>query len=293
MSARTMSLAVGALAALAACNSEPISPPDDTALAPSFITSATGATVVTDADVSRQAEETPPLKSWVLYIRPDATGTFRVGPGSPPEGVGSLEFFTPGLSKITLFNFDYDQTPIADFTALAYHTYQSSASVAIQLPSINLTVDFNGPSVEGGFTTLVFEPVYNLVGQGAVLPNVWQDWDGIFAGNAIWWSTRSFGTVCAVACYVTWNQILEQAPNATILLALGLNQGSGSPALTASTDAFVVGVNGHSTTYDFEPFVTASNKGDCKDGGWQNARRSDGSPFKNQGDCVSYTNRGR
>jgi hypothetical protein len=58
-------------------------------------------------------------------------------------------------------------------------------------------------------------------------------------------------------------------------------------------DAFIVGVSGNSTTYDFEPFVTASSKGDCKNGGWQHAHRSDGSTFKSQGDCVSYTNTGR
>ena len=91
---------------------------------------------------------------------------------------------------MTLFNFDYVGAALADFTALGYHTYQSAAAFPIQLPSINLTVDFNGPDVAGGFTTLVFEPVYNVAGQGPVLSNAWQDWDAIFGGNAIYWSTR-------------------------------------------------------------------------------------------------------
>jgi hypothetical protein len=30
------------------------------------------------------------------------------------------------------------------------------------------------------------------------------------------------------------------------------------------------------------------SKEDCKKGGWQTLRRSDGSSFRNQGDCVSY-----
>jgi hypothetical protein len=34
-------------------------------------------------------------------------------------------------------------------------------------------------------------------------------------------------------------------------------------------------------------------KDDCKNGGWQTATRADGSSFKNQGDCVSYTNNGK
>jgi hypothetical protein len=33
---------------------------------------------------------------------------------------------------------------------------------------------------------------------------------------------------------------------------------------------------------------TSYSKEDCKKGGWQTLRRSDGSAFRNQGACVSY-----
>jgi hypothetical protein len=36
----------------------------------------------------------------------------------------------------------------------------------------------------------------------------------------------------------------------------------------------------------------APGKDRCEDGGSQAVHRSDGSPFKNQGDCVSYVNHG-
>jgi hypothetical protein len=36
----------------------------------------------------------------------------------------------------------------------------------------------------------------------------------------------------------------------------------------------------------------AAGKDRCKDGGWQALHASDGSSFKNQGDCVSYVNHG-
>ena len=39
------------------------------------------------------------------------------------------------------------------------------------------------------------------------------------------------------------------------------------------------------------PLVT--NKDQCKNGGWQNFTRANGTFFKNQGDCVSYTNNGK
>lgn len=34
-------------------------------------------------------------------------------------------------------------------------------------------------------------------------------------------------------------------------------------------------------------------KDGCKKGGWQSLTRADGSPFKNQGDCIQYTNTGK
>jgi streptogramin lyase len=37
----------------------------------------------------------------------------------------------------------------------------------------------------------------------------------------------------------------------------------------------------------------ATNKDACKDGGWMNLYRADGSGFKNQGDCIQYVNTGK
>ena len=67
----------------------------------------------------------------------------------------------------------------------------------------------------------------------------------------------------------------DRCHGAEVDLAVGRDR-DGRPALTASVDAFVVGISGSTTTYDFEAFVTASTKNDCKNGGWQNARRSRG-----------------
>jgi hypothetical protein len=39
--------------------------------------------------------------------------------------------------------------------------------------------------------------------------------------------------------------------------------------------------------------VIATNKNQCKDAGWQSVVRADGSPFKNQGDCIQYVNTGK
>jgi hypothetical protein len=36
-----------------------------------------------------------------------------------------------------------------------------------------------------------------------------------------------------------------------------------------------------------------TNKDQCKNGGWQNYRRANGTKFKNQGDCIQYVNTGK
>jgi hypothetical protein len=35
------------------------------------------------------------------------------------------------------------------------------------------------------------------------------------------------------------------------------------------------------------------NKDQCKNNGWQTFSRPDGTPFKNQGDCIQYVNTGK
>jgi hypothetical protein len=39
--------------------------------------------------------------------------------------------------------------------------------------------------------------------------------------------------------------------------------------------------------------TTATAKDQCKNGGWSNLTRADGSHFKNQGDCIQYVNTGK
>jgi len=50
-------------------------------------------------------------------------------------------------------------------------------------------------------------------------------------------------------------------------------------------------MDGHGFTAT--PPTIATSKDACKGGGWQSLTRLDGSTFKNQGDCVSYTNNGK
>jgi hypothetical protein len=245
--------------------------------------SSTTTTVVTvgASNVATQAENTPPTKNWVLYTRNDGAGQFRAGPGTPPIGHGSVELNTfLSTDKVQLFNYDWIGKPLSSIDAIGYATYRETGN-AQQVAAINVEVDVNGTD-PGGFTTLVFEPVYNT-DQGPVASGQWQHWDAFNGGNAMWWSSRNIPGVCAFDCYATWSQIVAAHPNAVIGGGFGLNQGSGNPALLTSADALSLGINGSTTTYNFD--VPPASKDDCKNGGW--ATFSIPTTFRNQGACVS------
>jgi hypothetical protein len=252
--------------------------------------------VVTETDIARQAENTPPTRNWVYYTRtPTSVGTFRSGPDTPPLGVGSFELATPtGVDKGTLFNFDHVGTPLSSIDGISYSTYRTAGS-AQQVAALNIQVDANGDA-PGGFTTLVFEPVYNTA-QGSVVSGQWQPWDAYDGGNAIWWSSNPISGAPNRDTFVSWSTIVNMNPDAVILGGFGVNQGSGNPALITAVDALHLSYGGGDdavcVTYNFEPYRVATDAEQCKNGGWQALRRADGSRFKNQGDCVSYTRNGK
>ncbi|HEX8147978.1 MAG TPA: hypothetical protein VF591_12430 [Pyrinomonadaceae bacterium] len=247
--------------------------------------------VVTGDDIAEQPENTLPTKNWVLYKRNAGDGETRVGPATPPAGVGSYELSTPtGADKATLFNFEHVNTNLSDIDRIGYSTYRTAGS-AQQVAALNIQVDING-AAPGGFTTLVFEPVYNTA-QGAVVSGQWQTWDAYLGGSAIWWSSNPINVAPNRDTFVTWQAIVQNNPDAVIVGGFGVNQGSGNPALTTAVDNLSIGYGGSCFTYDFEPYRVATSKDDCKDGGWQKVKTAGGASFKNQGQCVQYVNTGK
>jgi hypothetical protein len=226
--------------------------------------------VISECDVVRAPENTPPTNAWMLYTRNAGTGNFVNGPGNPPLSGGSLQLTTPtGADKVFLFNYEHIGTPLSSINAINYSTYQISGPTppasSAQVPAINIEVDINGGTLNTGeYTTLVFEPVYNT-NQGSVAPGVWQNWDAYNGGNAIWWSSRAIPGVCASSCYVTWNAIIASNPNATIVGGFGVNQGSGNPGLTAATDALTIGYAGNAYTYNFDVDADCDDVADSDD----------------------------
>lgn len=246
--------------------------------------------IITEDDVQRAVEPATFTNDWMLYTRAGGLGVFVNGPATPPSGTGSLELHTPaGADKVWLFNYEHIGTALSAIDAISYSTYRHEGD-AQQVAALNIVVDFNGPAVIGGFTTLVFEPVYNT-SQGPVQTGIWQSWNAF--GGANWWSTRTITGVCEFSCFVSWNAILAANPSATILGGFGVNQGSGNPALKTSVDVLTIGKSGVTTVYDFERdappvFTLPTTKEECKNGGWRNFNPPTG-PFPNQGQCVAST----
>ncbi|HEX6122230.1 MAG TPA: hypothetical protein VFY89_03665, partial [Ktedonobacterales bacterium] len=122
--------------------------------------------------------------------RPGGAASFVPGPATAPLGAGSLQMTsTASSAKAQLFNYDYASTPLADFTNLRYADYRSSSSTnsTAQRVSLNMEVYLSGGT--SGWTTLVYEPIYQAGGIGALQQNTWQSWNGLGAG--VWWSTRT------------------------------------------------------------------------------------------------------
>jgi hypothetical protein len=229
--------------------------------------------------------------------RPGGAINFVVDPTAPGNPhVGALQLTTDATTTAKAQFMHLTNTPLSAVNELSYSTKQNSASFVGGDASYQLQVCLGGlvaPTPENpsgciGFTTLVFEPYQN----GVVTPGVWQNWD-VDAGQ--FWSSRSYsnGTCTVVAGgggapFYTLAGLQSSCPGA-VAVKFGVNIGSNNPAYNVETD--LVSFNG--TVYNFEPYVVANDKEQCKNGGWQAYRRVDGSPFKNQGDCVQYTNTGK
>ena len=217
--------------------------------------------------------------------RPGGTVTFVSDP-TAPAGNGALQLTTTNTTTAKAQYLHNASTPLADVTELSYYN-KTVAGPVHAAASYQLVVDLNGTSTAGGFTTFVYEPYQN----GVITPGVWQQWD-VDAGQ--FWSSRSFSSgTCTVvaggggAPFYTLSGLQAACPDA-VVIGFGVNIGSNNPGYNVLTDL----VNFNGTVYDFEPYLVASNKNQCKKGGHEDVKDNDGNAFKNQGQCMKFVNQG-
>jgi hypothetical protein len=254
------------------------------------------------------------MGSWAAQAR-DPSGTpvplgdpycngavnFVTGPASPPLGVGSAELktgngTTGGDCSAELRNSAYSGAKLSALTALSYWTYDVSNN-GQQFPYLELNINQNGTGSTPD-DELFFEPPYQSVGNGGAdcasqavtVMNKWQQWDAL---HGCWWSNSQNNQGTSTESLADY---LALHPNATIVNSstgggVHLVVGFASPTdqFDGNVDAFRIATSSSDTTYDFEPNLpTPTSKDQCKKGGWMNYADANGTPFKNQGDCVSY-----
>lgn len=223
-------------------------------------------------------------------------GTFVTGPGSPAYGIGSAQISVTGTQRRNLASYQFAGTPLASITELKFRTYNPSAGnggSASRSAYLNFNVDFNGSDTWQ--RRLVYVPSVN----GTVIQDTWQEWDALSGGNALWSYSGATWPVTGGAGTTpkTWSQILTDYPGIRIRVTdahLGLRVGEPyADGYTENIDTFTFGTAAGTTIFNFDVQDVARIKEECKNGGWTNVTRLNGSGFKNQGDCVSYTVTGK
>lgn len=233
--------------------------------------------------------------------RPGGAVNFALDGSLVGGGIGSLNITTTSSTAAKAQYLRADSMPLANLLDVSYFSKKNGGS-AIANAGFNIVTCLDGltspvtpanPLGCTGFTTLVFEPYQSNGTCCTSIPTgVWQQWD-VDAGAH--WSSRTYSNgTCSVAAgfggppFYSLGGLAANCP-AAVVVGYGVNVGSNNPSYDISVDLMTI--NG--TTYDFEPYLVATNKDQCKNGGWQTYRRADGSTFRNQGDCVSYVNTGR
>jgi hypothetical protein len=231
----------------------PAAPPPAAPPAPSRAVLAAPAVVVSPADMHGWTVEHDGPRGACA----DATRCGLVeGPGTPPLGTGSFMLTPTRSSSAVLALHALAGTRLDQVTALGYATYglRDDAVVTLQL-----IVDYDltdRSALDMG--RLVYEPAKPHAG-------AWERWD---ARAGRWYGTREAVRVrgrmvvnpCTERDPCTWARLLRRFPD------IGLHTVNGGlrlvahrgPEVRAAVDAVVVGVDGGSTTYDFEARVPAA-----------------------------------
>jgi hypothetical protein len=216
------------------------------------------------------------LNGWVKQPIGKSTLGFVSGPATPALGKGSIKFnvpaggiFWPG-DFVRFRNGQYSGTPFSSLTELSFSTFIEVRDTIADIHFLVILSDINGDG--SAEHNLVFDPRYQkppfirstMPNQGNTIEHVWQTWSvlngGWFFGGTTETDPDHNGP------YFTLSEYLSLYPNATIRNdaskggpAIRLSAGGVvfKPNFYGSMDNFKIGINGVTTTYDFE-FTTAN-----------------------------------
>ena len=164
---------------------------------------------------------------------------------------------SPSQDKAQLFSYAKAGSPFAAINSAAYWSYRAAEPSPAADIALNIELRGNAgftPNVTTGcttlpcFTTLVYEPYVQSGGQGAIVDNTWQHWDGTDAtpGNGMWWSSKIASGPGSQGSPQTWAYFKSLYSDA-VLGGYGFNIGSFNPNMVVAGDGLTMG----STTTDF------------------------------------------
>ncbi len=203
------------------------------------------------------------LHGWSFYDRAahatctSTTGcTFASGPTGQPLGSGSAELASPTNDGVSLQLADYRGVGLSHLTRLDYYAYQKAHGTATGTIKLILDVDFDMTDSDTTGYQLIFDPPTDTS------LHAWQFLDTRI--GALWYALATnvikggvtYANPCLATAPCTWAQVLDHYPNAGIhpirgqvALAAG---GFGFAGFRGDVDAFSIGIDGATTTFDFE-----------------------------------------
>ena len=197
--------------------------------------------------------------------------SYFVGPMTPPLGTGSARLNTTATGKYLFFSTAFNSAaalPLSQITELSYSSYAVDPSNALNLPSLQIGIDYDSTDANTGFQgRLVFEPANNTTAPNQMpAQNQWQTWNAV---NGNFWFTSAPGNVaCGQATPCSLATILATYPTINVPnTAFGFigfrSTGGGTNAVENYVDNFMIGVNSANTTFNFEAQPPTISIGDA------------------------------
>jgi hypothetical protein len=191
--------------------------------------------------------------------------TFVTGPPVPPRGIGSLRLMTNllrGDGSAQMRSTGYAGVLLTNLTELSYYAY-SAVNNGQQFPYLAIDVSCGG--CPGGTDRLFFEPPYQepLTGnpacpaQGPTIMVTWQPWDAL---KGCWWDNNGELGSGGFLGVQPLSVFTDSHPDAAIRnpsgvggVRLAVGFASDVDNFDGNIDMVTIGVQGQSTSYDFEP----------------------------------------
>ncbi len=216
------------------------------------------------------------LNKWFMYNDSNDTidntlGTFVTGPTSTFYGTGSIQFMLGAnpMDRKNIATYQFSGMRLASITQMSFGVYShSGVASANEDPYLNFNVDFTGAS-SSYQRRLVYVPSVNA----SVTQDMWQQFDAVSGGNAMWsysgptWPATAVGpdanatTTTAGTTARSLSTILADYPGIRVLPVggwLGIRVGEPGPTnYTANVDFFSIGTASGTTVYNFDPAAPA------------------------------------